>query len=108
MPRAGGQDETVSERQGVVLTARVHPGESNSSWMMEGVLDFLTSESHHAKVSPPQLSQLTRLLPDSPPCGVHAVVGQHPTVESIGLYSRNCFMHTYVNMPGHLALTVMW
>lgn len=48
---AGG-DEPASRRQGVVLTARIHPGETNSSWMMEGALDFLTSESHHAKVSP--------------------------------------------------------
>lgn len=36
---------------GVVITARVHPGETNSSWMMEGLIDFLTSESEHAMVS---------------------------------------------------------
>ncbi|GLE10376.1 hypothetical protein PINS_up022477 [Pythium insidiosum] len=36
-------------RPGVVLTARVHPGESNSSFVMHGVLDFLTSESLEAR-----------------------------------------------------------
>ena len=37
-------------KRGVVLTARVHPGESNGSWMMKGVLDFLTGSSDDAKV----------------------------------------------------------
>jgi hypothetical protein len=35
----------VSILQGVFLSARVHPGESNSSWMMKGIIDFLTGES---------------------------------------------------------------
>ena len=33
----------MARRKGVVLTARVHPGESVGSWMMKGALDFLTS-----------------------------------------------------------------
>lgn len=37
-------------RMGVVITGRVHPGESNSSWMMQGAIDFLTSDHKHAKV----------------------------------------------------------
>ena len=35
--------ENMARRKGVVLTARVHPGESVGSWMMKGCLDFLTS-----------------------------------------------------------------
>ena len=34
----------------MVLTARVHPGETNSSWMMKGLLDYLTSSAPDAKV----------------------------------------------------------
>lgn len=37
-------------KKGVVLTARVHPGETNASWMMKGLLDFLLGDSHDAKV----------------------------------------------------------
>ncbi|XP_046716172.1 cytosolic carboxypeptidase 2 isoform X2 [Silurus meridionalis] len=35
-------------RQAVVVTARVHPGETNSSWMMQGLLDFLLGKSPDA------------------------------------------------------------
>lgn len=35
---------TVGTKPAIVLSARVHPGESNSSWIMKGVLDFLTDE----------------------------------------------------------------
>ena len=33
--------ENMAQRKGVILTARVHPGESVGSWMMKGALDFL-------------------------------------------------------------------
>ena len=34
----------------MVLSARVHPGETNASWMMKGMMDFLTSSHHVAEV----------------------------------------------------------
>ena len=40
----------MQQRKAVVLTARVHPGETNASWMMKGFLDFLLSGSKEAKV----------------------------------------------------------
>lgn len=40
--------EAVNARPVVALSARVHPGESNASWMMQGIIDFLTGRSAEA------------------------------------------------------------
>ena len=42
--------ESLKHRKGVVLFARVHPGESNASWMMKGVIDYLTGPTLQAKI----------------------------------------------------------
>lgn len=42
-------ESTDTSRTGIVLTARVHPGESNSSFVMHGILDFLTGPSLEAR-----------------------------------------------------------
>jgi len=43
--------EETNRRKGVVLTARVHPGETVGSWMMRGLLYFLTDpENEEAKI----------------------------------------------------------
>eukprot|EP00051_Salpingoeca_urceolata_P014282 m.181520 g.181520 ORF g.181520 m.181520 type:complete len:1103 (-) comp18039_c2_seq4:67-3375(-) len=40
----------MAARRGIVVTARVHPGETNSSWMMKGFLDFITGDHPDAQV----------------------------------------------------------
>ena len=42
-------EEELQQRKGVILTARVHPGETNSSWMMQGAIEFLTSDHPSAR-----------------------------------------------------------
>ncbi|XP_072529757.1 cytosolic carboxypeptidase 2-like [Salminus brasiliensis] len=42
------RDKEALSKPAVVLTARVHPGETNSSWVMKGILDFLLGESPDA------------------------------------------------------------
>uniref|UniRef100_A0A0A9VVW5 Cytosolic carboxypeptidase NnaD n=1 Tax=Lygus hesperus TaxID=30085 RepID=A0A0A9VVW5_LYGHE len=37
------------KKKAVVMTARVHPGESPASWMMKGVIDFITGDSQQAR-----------------------------------------------------------
>lgn len=36
--------DNLQQRRGIILTARHHPGESNSSWIMKGCIDFLLSQ----------------------------------------------------------------
>ncbi|XP_008256357.3 cytosolic carboxypeptidase 3 isoform X2 [Oryctolagus cuniculus] len=38
------------KRKAVILTARVHPGETNSSWIMKGFLDFILGNSSDAQL----------------------------------------------------------
>ena len=37
-------------RKGIVITSRVHPGETNASWMMKGIIDYLVGPSLDAKI----------------------------------------------------------
>ena len=38
----------IAMRKAVILTSRVHPGETNASWMMCGVIEFLVSDDPEA------------------------------------------------------------
>jgi murein tripeptide amidase MpaA len=37
------------EKEGIVLSARVHPGETSNSYAMEGIIEFLTGNTEQAK-----------------------------------------------------------
>lgn len=47
---APGNPEEIRLRKGIVLTARVHPGETVGSWMMKGAIDFLTGKTREAEI----------------------------------------------------------
>ncbi len=38
------------EKKGILLTSRVHPGESMASYVIEYIIDFLTGNSYEARV----------------------------------------------------------
>ena len=40
----------LANKKIIIVTARVHPGEPNSSWMMKGFMEFITSENSVACV----------------------------------------------------------
>ena len=40
--------EDLKNKSIIVLTARVHPGETPSSWIMRGILHFITGSSEFA------------------------------------------------------------
>lgn len=43
-------DDQAHQKKVIVLSARVHPGESQASWMMRGTIDFLVGQSDEAKL----------------------------------------------------------
>jgi len=42
--------EKIKSKKGIVLTSRVHPGETGASYMMKGVIDYLIGPSIGAKI----------------------------------------------------------
>jgi len=63
----------LSVRRSIILTSRVHPGESNASWMMQGVIDFLISDEETAKFLRDQF--VFKIVPMQNPDGV--IVGNY-------------------------------
>jgi murein tripeptide amidase MpaA len=46
----GCEYEEVKKRKGVIISSRVHPGETNSSFMMKGIIDYLVGPSLGARM----------------------------------------------------------
>ncbi|CAI9721402.1 cytosolic carboxypeptidase 2-like [Octopus vulgaris] len=66
-------DTSDEEKQAVVLSARVHPGESQSSWMMKGILYFLTSP--HVAAQELRKKFIFKIVPMLNPDGV--IIGNY-------------------------------
>ncbi|CAH8529968.1 unnamed protein product [Heterobilharzia americana] len=62
-----------SKKRCVVITARVHPGETQGSWMMKGLMDFLISEDPDAQIL--RSNFVFKLVPMLNPDGV--IVGNY-------------------------------
>ena len=65
---APGTPEELNRRKGVVLTARVHPGETVGSWMMKGAIEFLTCRSADAELL--RQAYIFKIIPMLNPDGV--------------------------------------
>lgn len=63
----------IAVRKSVILTARVHPGETNASWMMNGVIEFLVSD--HADAKYLRDAFVFKIIPMQNPDGV--IVGNY-------------------------------
>ena len=66
-------EEEISLRRAVVLTARVHPGETNSSFIIQGIIDFLTGPEKTAKIL--RNTYVFKIVPMLNPDGV--IVGNY-------------------------------
>lgn len=66
------QDE-IAERSAVIISSRVHPGESNASFIMEGIIDFLMSD--HSDAVALRNLYVFKLVPMLNPDGV--IVGNY-------------------------------
>ncbi|XP_069077548.1 cytosolic carboxypeptidase 4 [Pleurodeles waltl] len=75
MPESKSTEQVLllRKRPYMVLTARVHPGESNASWVMKGTLEFLVSNDPAAKIL--RESFIFKIIPMLNPDGV--INGNH-------------------------------
>ncbi|KAI8926625.1 hypothetical protein BC831DRAFT_221843 [Entophlyctis helioformis] len=70
--RVNHPDELVG-RKAIILSARVHPGETNSSWMMQGFIEFILGNSPQAAYL--RQHYVIKIIPMLNPDGV--IIGNH-------------------------------
>lgn len=71
---SSGTPEQIAQREIIVFSARVHPGESNASWIMHGILRFLTSVENPQAIKAREMF-VFKLIPMLNPDGV--INGSH-------------------------------
>jgi len=59
----------ICDRRVIVLSSRVHPGETNASWIMHGLLEYLTSQTKEA-----QLLRMTYVFKIIPMLNIEGVI----------------------------------
>jgi len=68
-------ENPLRNREYVVISSRVHPGETNASWVMRGIIRYLTSDSQRAENLRRQF--IFKLVPMLNPDG--CIIGNHRT-----------------------------
>ena len=68
------QDQ-IADRKCIIISARVHPGESNSSFIMEGIIEFVLSNEKEARIL--RDNYVFKIIPILNPDGV--IVGNYRT-----------------------------
>ena len=92
--------QVIAQRKIVCISARVHPGETCSSWMMKGILDFLTGRDGDAR----ELRSLFvfKIVPMLNPDGV--IIGNFRT-DSLGK-DLNRYLHSVSSLQSTVFLFV--
>jgi cytosolic carboxypeptidase protein 2/3 len=65
--------ENIANRKAIILTSRVHPGETNASYVMDGVLEYLVSNDEKAEFL--RNTYVFKIIPMLNPDGV--IVGNY-------------------------------
>ena len=66
-------EEEIAARKAIIITARVHPGETNSSYIMQGLMEYITSNEKVAKSL--RNSYVFKIVPMLNPDGV--IIGNY-------------------------------
>lgn len=61
--------ENINKRKAVIISSRVHPGETVGSWMMRGVLEFIT-DPHNEEAKMLRNNFIFKIIPMLNPDGV--------------------------------------
>ncbi|CAH8648481.1 unnamed protein product [Schistosoma rodhaini] len=73
-PDSSDESTNINQRPYIILTCRVHPGESNSSWIMKGIIEQLLSNNDR-KMNELRKMFIFKIIPMLNPDGV--IVGNH-------------------------------
>jgi murein tripeptide amidase MpaA len=65
--------EDIAKRKAIIVSSRVHPGESNSSYIMEGIIDYICGNEREARVL--RDTYVFKIIPMLNPDGV--IVGNY-------------------------------